>query len=120
MSNWLTSLSSMLSHTGQVRRSFKNAFGAVSSVTTVATVAMYAYQEDRERQVIETRLTGTFDWTIILSNSLADFVRTDDQIVDVIDPNGRTVVAAGVIKELQEFNHWSEQLQFFVAGVNRN
>lgn len=93
-----------LTHLGQWQRMSKTAFND-TQVSTVSTVACFAYYAANDSVVSRRQFTTRKGWTVIMPNSLCAVIAVGDVLSNVVDSTGAQVLASGVVNEITEYRH---------------
>jgi len=117
---FLTCINTILRHYGQVCHPVKDAFSAVTTVTSISTFACYAYQDEQERLIAGVEKTKTTEWTVLVHEDAKDVLAIGEWLVGIKDSAGRTVVASGTISDFKQYEQWEDGLQFFQVFLSRD
>lgn len=98
----------------------KNAYGDRVDVSTVCTIACYAYQGTERETASGYVQASPIYWNVILPSSIT-FVQEGDLLVDIRDAGDHSLLAQGRIKSVQIFGRYrAKNREFHLATLEVN
>lgn len=100
-----------LKHVCQLQKVQNTQFGD-TSVTSTYTISCFSYYGTAEGVLSGRQFTTRPGWTVVMPNSLYSFLAVDDNINNLVDDRGNTLVNSATISEITVYNHHLYGTQF--------